>query len=276
MKRTHFSQLPQSEELARIMQKEASRPLPKGKEEIHFAEFTTITNLLFAYGFPNDFFKLEVLPDEVVRAGILEQGGALLDEAVRRILDSAPNTVQQRCLDDVYAYLAQEDPLERSDLIFVFGAMTTLRIEKAIGLYKEGLAPRLMISGSNPIYKEHERISEAERYAKIALKAGIPQEALILEAGAITLADNVRRSLNLLDEKNVSYERLILVNSPFVQRRGWAFFSKYLTDEVKIIRANSDTKEAYSRKTWWKNEEGLRVVLNEYIKLKVAVLLNTA
>ena len=86
----------------------------------------------------------------------------------------------------------------------------------------------------------------------------------MVERQAITLPDNVRRTLNLLDQKSFKYSSIILVNSPYVQRRGWAHFQKYVDDHIRLIRINSATQPALQKANWFKSEVGIKVIANEF------------
>ncbi|HED38668.1 MAG TPA: YdcF family protein, partial [Ignavibacteria bacterium] len=125
-------------------------------------------------------------------------------------------------------------------------------------------------------YGNNQSATEAEIYAQIAVDAGVPKNSIIIENKSITIPDNVRSSLNLLDKKGISYGSIILVNSPYTQRRGWVHFKKYIPDTIKLIRVNSETGEQYKKDFWYKNPTGIDVVIGEFLKAKIAVSLNTA
>jgi hypothetical protein len=74
----------------------------------------------------------------------------------------------------------------------------------------------------------------------------------------------------------IGYQSIILVNSSYTQRRGWAIIKKHLPDSVRLYRVNSGTGEQYTRENWYKQENTLRVVLNEFIKMRASVVYNTA
>ena len=160
-------------------------------------------------------------------------------------------------------------------MIFVFGSSNLARAEKAVELYKKDLAPKIIFSGGSPIY-DPVRPVEAREYRRLALKQGVPDKAIIVEDQSITTADNIKCSLNLLDQLKVKLEKIILVNSPSSQRRGWCHFKKYLPDKIKLFRINCATKPEYNKVNWFRNEAGIRIILNEFVKMKVAVILDTA
>lgn len=211
--------------------------------------------------------------EEWINLGHQEKADALIETLVEKI--SAAKEEFRPWFDEVYAYLSEDDGLMKADAIFVFGAKTPLRAEKAVELYEKGWSKKIIFSGHGP-YTGREDVAEAEKYLDIALKSGVPASDVLVEKRSITIPDNVRSSLNYFDEIGFKPANLILVNSPYVQRRGWCHFRKYLPDSVGLIRRNCGTSEKFSRDGWFTNPEGIKVVLNEFIKMKIAVTLNTA
>ena len=133
-----------------------------------------------------------------------------------------------------------------------------------------------MISGHGPFYEEiQEGQTEAEKLKRFATEQCIPESDILIETNSITIPDNVKSSLNFLEENNILHKRIILINSPFSQRRGWIHFQKY-SENIQFFRINSDVSNIFSRDEWYKSETGIRIIINEFIKIKSAELLNTA
>jgi hypothetical protein len=274
MERRDGTTLPGAVELSDILEREAKRDLPPGKETVHYVDLDPFASVLEAVGLPTDLLTAEYAPAEVVDAKLIERGDHLIAALVERLSD-ASRALPQVELRAAYDYLAEEDEPAPADLIFAFGAKTPLRAEKAVALYQAGLAPRLMFSGRSPNYAP-DAVAEAETYRRYALDRGVLNEAIITETNSITVPDNVRSSLNLLDARGEPARSFILVNSPYVQRRGWAHFRKYLPDDVRLIRQNCSTAPKFSREQWFRTPDGIKVVANEYVKMKIAASLNTA
>lgn len=99
---------------------------------------------------------------------------------------------------------------EEADAIFVFGSPNDLRIRKAVELYKAGFSNKIIISGHGPFYASHTQ-SEAERMAGVASKEGVPRSALLLESEAITIPDNIKRTLDLASHSSSLLGSICLV-----------------------------------------------------------------
>jgi hypothetical protein len=272
MKRTDNTRLPGHDELSEILEREEYRPVAVGKENIHYPEFSTIIALLSQLELASDLFTEAVASiHEAVAAGDL-----LLAQIVSKLSGLKLDGKTLGLLDGCYGYLAEEDVPQPSDLIFVFGGKTPSRPEVAARLYQQGLAAAVWMSGGNAIYAQDKTLTEAEIYRGIAIEHGVPADAISTERTSITVPDNVRVSLNLLDAMSRDINSLIIVNSPYTQRRGWALFKKHLADDVAVYRVNCATKPEFSRENWYKQDNTLRVVLNEYMKMRASVVYNTA
>ena len=75
-------------------------------------------------------------------------------------------------------YLSPQDPLEKVDAnVVVSGGDNDARIAKGVQLYKEGWAPVLIFSGA----AAEGTVSNAKAMANIAIRDGVPEEALLIE-----------------------------------------------------------------------------------------------
>lgn len=275
--RTSPTQLPTYKELQKILASEATRKIPLEKESVHFADFSTIIELLESFNSPTEFFTRDFKFENFDDNKLFSETVAMFNNLIDGILNAQDDPVKQKLFCDLYEYLSEQDTPEKADLIFVFGAKQTFRIEKAIDLYKDGYAPKILVSGRSPSYENENTLSEAESFAQFAIEHGVPKEDIIIEKESITVPDNVKRSLNLLERENIKHDSIILVNSTFSQRRGWAHFSKMSRVGTKLIRANVDkVSDTFSRGGWYKNETGAKVIVKEFFGLRISEILNTS
>ncbi len=117
------------------------------------------------------------------------------------------------------AYRGGVDEARPADAIVVLGAavfeggepspVLTARVAHAVRLYRQGLAPVIVVSGGVGAYPP----SEAEVMARLALEAGVPAAALVLETQAHTTQQSVRFTAPLLEERGI--QSIIVVSSPF-------------------------------------------------------------
>ncbi len=266
-------ELPAGDEIMHISDAEDTRIMPPERQNVHYPNFGYIKRIY-------DYFDIDTAiyntPD-LTAEHILDSGGATTDQLVAKllVLEVLPAELVE-LLQQAYEYLAEEDQPQPSDYIYVFGAKTPLRAQKAIELYRQHLAPKIIFSGKGPFYGKSEDETEAAKYAAIAEGAGVPTDAMIIEDASITIPDNVRRTLNMMDDQGMSYNSFIIVNSPYTQRRGWCVWKKHTPDSVDIYRVNCPTGPNFAPDIWYKNEDGLKVVLGEFVKLRNTVAFNDA
>jgi hypothetical protein len=271
-KRVSPKQLPSVRELAEIIEKEAKRPLAVGKEGLHFVDFGVVKEWLELLDLSSELFDEGSSWEKVVA-----EGEKLKDKVVRRTLSKVAGGDKNLLgvLDQVADYLGKEDQPEESDLIFVFGAKSLVRIDKAVGLWKQGLAPVIFISGGSPNYDKRE--PEALVFKERAMELGVPEEAIVVEPDSISYADNVRRSLNLMDELGIEYGKgIIQVTSWFGQQRAWSHMMKYVSMGTVVYRINAPVvSQGLSLGGWFNSDMGIKLVFNEFVKMRVGVILNT-
>ncbi len=273
--RTDNSQLPTLAETHRIKEVEAVRDVDPENRERHFVDFKPIVALSDACDQPSELFGMSIegrtVTDEDV-AGV----HTWLEGMIKRLSEPSAHATLRPHMDGVYDYLAEEDRPKPVDITIVFGGKSDARPIKAAELYQEGLTKMLLCCGRGPEYSGDIQKTEAETYAEVLREKGVPEDAIIIEPNSLTIPDNVRSSLNLLDHEGVAYKSLALVTSPFCQRRTWACVKKYVPPETVITRINSQATDIYSRDHWSESEQGIRVILNEYVKMAIAITHNDA
>jgi uncharacterized SAM-binding protein YcdF (DUF218 family) len=272
MQRFDNTRLPDGNELSRILDTEAERAVPLANEAVHFVDFTPVIRLLDHLSLSSDLFTNDHLDiHEVLRVGAL-----VLDDLIQGIPKNLNDPHLVDLLRETYGYLSEEDPLEQSDVLFIFGSKTQLRVEKGLALHEKDIGRLIVVSGGNPFYAGVTETTEARNYQDYLVLNGVPASKIVVEDESITIPDNVRRSLNLLDDLGQTFNSITLVNSPYSQRRGWATFKKYLSSSVRVLRVNSKTAPEYQIDHWYEQEATLRIVLNEYVKMRAAVVNNNA
>jgi len=272
--RKNPSELPAVKELEAILKREAKRLVAQGKENKHFARFELFIRWLKLIGLSPDILNKNVTWQELVAFGFDMQ-----PKIVSKTLDiiKKGNSELEDLMKSITKYLGEEDKPHLSDVIFVFGSKSLARIEVAVNLYKQGLAPRIFISGSMPIYEKREK-SEAVIFKEWAIEHGVPSRDIIIHDTAISVPDNVRGGLNMMDELSIPYKSIILVTVWFAMRRSWAHMMKYVPQGTKLYRVSSLLTPAsnFTTNGWWKNEIGIKIIFNEFGKLKISEILNSS
>jgi uncharacterized SAM-binding protein YcdF (DUF218 family) len=138
----------------------------------------------------------------------------------------------------------------KADVLVVLGGGDERPI-RAAELFKQGVAPKILISGSGDC-QSHERSLE---------KNGVPAAAIVLECDSKTTRENARFSVPLL--RQMGARRVIIVTSWYHSRRALHCFEHYAPDIEFFSRP---AYFGYARKDW-KSNRIYHYVKSEYWKL---------
>jgi uncharacterized SAM-binding protein YcdF (DUF218 family) len=115
--------------------------------------------------------------------------------------------------------------LEKADCIIVLGSHDTRVAERGAEVFLGGWAPLLVFSGHlGTLTSGMWARSEAEVFADVAVRLGVPRERILLEARSTNTGENVDFSRQLLAERHVSPRKAIAVQKPYMERRTLATF----------------------------------------------------
>src|SRR5689334_131065 len=128
----------------------------------------------------------------------------------------------------IWDYHHLNHKLEKSDVILVLGSNDLRVAEYAADLYLQGWAPLIVFSGNAGVLtRERFNRPEAEIFAEIALRRGVPESAMLMEPESTNSGENVVFSRRLLESKGVNPDSLILVQKPYMERRAYATFMNF-------------------------------------------------
>ena len=126
---------------------------------------------------------------------------------------------QDEAVRILWKYHRVHDRPHAADLIFVLGSNDPRVAVRAAELYRDGLAPRVLVSGGRGRFTENDAESEGERFARTARRAGVPDDCLIVESESTNTGENIRFSWRLLEEKGILVRRVLAVQKPYMERR---------------------------------------------------------
>src|SRR6185503_9063893 len=121
-------------------------------------------------------------------------------------------------------YLSPQSPLAKSDaIVAISGGDTEARTAEAVSLYKGGWAPHLIFSGAAA---DTSGPSNARAMATAAETAGVPKSAIQLDETSANTEQNATDVAAIIH--NQGYHSIILVTSPYHQRRAYVVFRRAL------------------------------------------------
>ena len=146
----------------------------------------------------------------------------------------------------LWNYHKMNHALQKSDCILALGSHDLRVPERVVELYHQGLAPLVIMSGglgnfTQEIWTE----SEADKFAKIAIEKGVPQEAILIENKSTNTGENILFTQKLLSEKDLNPQSFIVVQKPYMERRSYATFKKHWPDKRLMVTSPQISFETY-------------------------------
>ncbi len=141
---------------------------------------------------------------------------------------------------------------------------STIRAHTAAQLYKEGLAPLILVTGG--ITQPYSSQVEAKGMRIILLGMGVPDTAILIENKSTDTYLNGVMSAKILEKREI--KKVLLVTHDYHLLRLTLVFKK-LGFDIYPYAANSATKrpEPWWRYLDWNNFNRLRTIAHEYIGL---------
>lgn len=171
----------------------------------------------------------------------------------------------EKCIESLFI---RENP-SFADIAIVFGSSDETegeqRIKRAIELYKDGFVCKLLLAGGRSI---EEKPPESIQMQKIALGYGIPQSSIFIEDRSTNTVENVKFSLEVLQEAKLNkISKVILVSSEWHMKRILWIVKRYFPSSVYFICC--PTQEGCNRENWRQSDVWKKMLLNEALLLRV-------
>lgn len=163
-------------------------------------------------------------------------------------------------------YLSPQDELSPADAIVAISGDEGARLKTAIDLQKNGWAPRLIFSGA--AFDPNSR-SNAATMRAAAIKSGVDPALISVDESSKNTKENAKNSAAII--QGMRLETIILVTSPWHQRRAWHEFKQALGPDVDIINYSAKDKN-WARHRWWLSSRGFYRIVNETPKLIYTLL----
>ncbi|HEX3050385.1 MAG TPA: ElyC/SanA/YdcF family protein [Aggregatilineaceae bacterium] len=148
----------------------------------------------------------------------------------------------------------------KSDVIVVLGGSTLERINTSIELYKDGIAPRIVITGHDPDDSED---WEVQGIKNVLDTADIPQNNITWLKTGSTYEDAQR----IREQAHIqNWEQILIVSHWYHGRRAICTIKNTLSDDnVQIAFTPAETKITLTN--WWRSEDGIAGIITETPKL---------
>lgn len=136
----------------------------------------------------------------------------------------------------VWDYHLMHQDLAPADAILVLCSHDTVVAEHGARLFLDGWAPLLIFSGGlGSITKRLWTDPEADRFAGIAERMGVPRDRMLIENRSTNTGENILFTQALLAALGIDPQSFIVVQKPYMERRSYATFRKLWPGKPVIV-----------------------------------------
>jgi uncharacterized SAM-binding protein YcdF (DUF218 family) len=161
------------------------------------------------------------------------------------------------------AALITDDPLHPADAILVLAGGTREgdRVRHAVGLFKRGLAPLLVMSGTPMGFRTH----EADVMRQHAVFLGVPPDRILAVKHD---SDSTREEADVMVPvlKGRGLKDVILVTSNYHTARAKRIFERAAGPDGPHFRASPATDGLYDPEEWWMRRRYAKTFVYEALK----------
>ena len=123
-------------------------------------------------------------------------------------------------LQILWDYLCLHRKPERASCILGFGSFDENVARRSAQLYLQGYAPRIIFTGGlGRCTSGRFTITEAERFANLAMELGVPRKDILLEDKSTNTKENIAFTRTLMEEKGIPCDYVLGVHKPYMERR---------------------------------------------------------
>lgn len=127
----------------------------------------------------------------------------------------------------VWDYLVLHAPIQPSTVILGLGSHEIRVAERAAQLYLAGYGEHLLFSGGYGLGTSGRFTEpEAEVFARRAIQLGVPADQILTEETATNTGANITLGAQLLAERGMQPQSILLVTKPYMERRARATFKR--------------------------------------------------
>jgi uncharacterized SAM-binding protein YcdF (DUF218 family) len=176
-------------------------------------------------------------------------------------------------VERVWHYHQLHHPLAKADAILVLCSYDTAVAERAAQLFLEGWAPLLIFSGglgsiTSRLWKE----PEADQFAAIAVRMGVPAASILIENQSTNTGENVLFTRRLLAQRGLDLQKLIVVQKPYMERRSYATFKKVWPEKELIVTSPPASLDEYLNRfsnTALSTDEVIGIMVGDLQRMKI-------
>jgi len=166
----------------------------------------------------------------------------------------------------IWNYMRMDQTLEPADCILVFGSHDPRVAKYGARLFLQKLAPLILFSGKRGGLTGKWKKTEADKFAQIAVQAGVPRSKILIERKSTNTGENVLFTKQLLSKRGLNLKSFIVVHKPYMERRTWGTFKKQWPQTKIIVTSPPISFEDYPNKSISKTEV-IAIMLSDLQKI---------
>jgi len=173
--------------------------------------------------------------------------------------------------------LVVQDTLKGADAIVVLAGGIPSREVAAAALYRQGLAPRVVVSNQhtpprvNELIRMGIRAHDFQGESRLVLERhGVPPAALVLLREPVEITETELRRVGLLAQEQ-GWRRVILVTSPQHSRRVRFVWGRQAPAGIEAL-VTLAPEDGFEIDGWWRKRREAEAVLHEYLGLAALYL----
>ena len=166
----------------------------------------------------------------------MKPAAPILDERVRELAQV------------LWDYHHMGDTVSPAEAILVLCSHDVRVAERGAELFLQQMAPLLIVSGGlGTITRQLMTTPEADLFAGIAERAGVPRDRIIVENQSTNTGENVLFTKRVLADRGLDIRSFILVQKPYMERRTFATFRKVWPQPAIVVTSPQVSMDEYLR-----------------------------
>lgn len=162
-----------------------------------------------------------------------------------------------------YLTASAESPV-KADLIVTLGGGNGGRDDRALKLYKEGIASKVLITGQEGAYRKT-RSNYLNWRAQYLVDQGVPRSALLFDERSASSWDEAVNTLQLMQAMRMHHV-VVVSDPPHLRRLSWVW-GKVFAESGRHYTLVASEMEGWDPDHWWRTSGNAQFVFGEYIKL---------
>lgn len=213
----------------------------------------------------------ELAGSDLMSQGRRRFGGCIIGLLVVAVAGAAAlgllYALRGTCLVAFAQAWAVNEPVSQADVVVVLSGDPDHRPAAAAALWRDGVARRFLLTQVEPTWRRRLGLtpSDSELYLKLLESAGVSASSLSLVGDNVGSTWDEARAFRRWAETNDVSTAAVLTHAFHARRTRW-IFRKELDGLGVALRVIGQQTPAVSTTNWWRTEQGLIMMQNEWIK----------